>query len=154
MPEQLPRNTCEITVGCLMEIRVAASYRCVADVDHMIDMMNLCFDRLKPGDRVVIAADWRAVSVMSPDTAARAREMLAGCNPRVLRSSILVQPDSAMTGLQVLRLVREAENDHRRHFTSAAAQCEWLSDVLDVREMARVRRFLGEHSMLRTSLTP
>jgi hypothetical protein len=75
------RNTCEVVVGRLLEIRVAAGYRTVADVDEMIAMIRESVSKLPSATKVVIAADWRAVQVMPPDTAARAREMLAGANP-------------------------------------------------------------------------
>lgn len=136
-------NTCEFVVGRLMEIRVAAGYRTVQDVDRMIGMIIKASAALPPPGKFVIAADWRAVSVMDQDTANRAREMLALSNPRVIRSSILVQPEQAITNLQVVRLVKEAANEDRRHFTSPAEQAAWLSEVLTEEETARLRVFLG-----------
>jgi hypothetical protein len=138
-----PVNTCEMNVGRLLEIRVAASYRNVRDVDEMIGMIGAQFQRLPSDGKVVIAADWTSVSVMAPDTAARARQMLANTNSRVVRSSILVRPGHATANLQVLRLVREADNDHRRHFTSARMQFDWLAEVLHEDEKERLRVFLG-----------
>lgn len=137
------RNTCEINVGRLMEIRAAAGYRSVDDVDHMIAMMGALTRSLKPGVKYVIAADWRAVSVMSPETALRAREMLALSNPRVIRSSILTLPNQGTAKLQVVRLVREAESASRRHFADPREQCTWLAQVLAPEEQARARHFLG-----------
>jgi len=135
-------NTCEIHTGRLMEIRVAASYRSVQDVDDMIRMIGDHFAHPPPDGKVVIAADWRAVSLMSEATSERARQMLTGSNPRILRSSILVNPGDAIASLQVVRLVREAENDHRRHFTSPRAQFEWLAEVLTDQERDRLKVFL------------
>ena len=53
---------------------------------------------------------------------ARARDMLARSNPRVLRSSILVDPTHHTANLQVLRLLKEADNENRRHFTLPGEQ--------------------------------
>jgi hypothetical protein len=136
-------NTCELTVGRLLEIRVADGYKSVADVDHMIHMIQKSFAALKPEGKIVIAADWRAVQMMSPDTAARAREMLAGVNPRVIRSSILTLPENPLTNLQVVRLIREAENTARRHFSEPRALVTWLAEILTPAEVQRLRAFLA-----------
>jgi len=82
------------------------------------------------------------VAMMSPDTALRAREMLSRANPRVIRSAILTLPERSLANLQVLRLVREAESENRRHFTSPAEQWRWLSEVLTEPERARLAEFL------------
>jgi hypothetical protein len=137
------RNTCEFVKGRLLEIRVAAGYRSVADIDEMIGMIRENASKLKPEEKFAIAADWRAVHLMPPDVAARAREMLASANPRVTRSSILTLPESPTTNLQVIRLIREAENPSRRHFTSPKEQHAWLSAVLSREESARLATFLG-----------
>ena len=135
-------NTCEFVVGRLMEIRVAAGYHTVRDVEEMMAMMREQISRLPEEQKFVIAADWRNVTVMPPDTAARARDMLAHSNPRVIRSSILVRPGQATTSLQVVRLVKEADNDNRRHFEAAHRQISWLSEVLSEPEVQRLREFL------------
>ena len=137
-----PQNTCTFVVGRLMEIRVAAGYHTVRDVDQMITMMREQISRLPEREMIVIAADWRHVTVMPQATAARARDMLARSNPRVLRSSILTDPTHATANLQVLRLVKAAENDNRRHFTSPGEQIAWLAQVLTSRELQRLREFL------------
>jgi len=63
--------------------------------------------KIPPEAKYVIAVDGRAVQLMAPDTAVRAREMLAMTNPRIIRSSILTLPENPLTNLQVVRLVRE-----------------------------------------------
>jgi hypothetical protein len=126
-----------------MEIKVADGYRSVEDVDDMIAMMTDRVSKLPAEQRYVIAADWRNVTVMSPETAVRARAMLSKSNVRVERSSILTTSGQSTTNLQILRLVREADNEHRRHFISARAQHAWLSEVLTREESARLAEFLG-----------
>jgi len=142
-PALVVRNTCSFVVGRLLEIRVAAGYHAVQDVDEMMAMMRDQISRLPEQHKFVIAADWRRVGVMPQDTAERAREMLARSNPRVVKSSILIDPSHATTSLQVVRLVKEAENANRRHFTDAAQQIAWLSDVLTAQELQRLRVFLA-----------
>jgi hypothetical protein len=139
----MERNTCEFIEGRLLEIRVAAGYRTVADINEMIGMIGANVERLPPDAKFNIAADWRAVQLMPPDVAARAREMLMTVNPRVKRSTILTLPANPLTNLQVIRIVREAENPSRRHFTSAKEQHAWLSEVLTPEESRRLAKFLG-----------
>ena len=138
----MAKNTCEFAVGRLLEIEVAAGYQSVADVDDMIRMIGERLAAVPPNEKVVIAADWRAVQVMAPETGERARQMLAGVNSRVKRSAILTLADHSTTNLQVVRLVREAENRDRRHFTSLPAMHAWLSEVLSPDESARLKVFL------------
>jgi hypothetical protein len=138
----MARNTCEFVEGRLLEIRVAAGYRSVAEVNEMIRMIGENVGNLPPAEKFAIAADWRAVQLMAPDIAARAREMLAGVNPRVTRSAILTLPENPLTNLQVIRLIREAENPSRRHFTSSKELHAWLSEVLTKEESARLWKFL------------
>lgn len=136
-------NTCEFVEGRLLEIRVGRGYRSVDDVSEMIRMIGESVAKLPPGDRFSIAADWRAVHVMSPEASARAKQMLTNNNPRVTRSAILTLPDNAMTNLQVVRLVREAQNTSRRAFTDATEMASWLSEVPSAAEATRLRTFLA-----------
>jgi hypothetical protein len=140
--DRMISNTCEFVVGRLLEIRVARGYKSLEDVDEMIGMIGESVARLPGTEKYCIAADWRAVHLMPPDTAARAREMLAKVNPRVVRSAILTLPEEAVTNLQVVRLVREAQNASRRAFTDAKEMTNWLSDVLSAAELARLCTFL------------
>jgi hypothetical protein len=136
-------NTCEFRIGRLMEIRVAAGYRSAVDVDEMIQMMVERVSKLPADQKYVIAADWRNVTVMSPETATRVRTLLSKSNARVERSSILTTADHSTANLQVERLVREAENENRRHFVYARDQYKWLSEVLSPVESRRLSDFLG-----------
>jgi hypothetical protein len=142
----MARNTCQFVVGRLLEIRVAAGYHSPRDVDEMIDMIKARVGTLEPAAKYAIAADWRAVQVMSPETAERARLMLRSVNPRVTRSAILTLPANPTTNLQVVRLVHEAENANRKHFTSPKVMHQWLSEVLTGSEPERLGAFLGEPS--------
>jgi hypothetical protein len=136
-------NTCEIHVGRLMEIRVDDGYRSVRDVDRMIVMMQAHMSAMTPGQKYIIAADWRNVRMMAPETAARAREMLARSNPRVIRSAILSSPDRSLANLQVVRLIREAESTSRRNFINVDESYLWLAEVLTEAERVRLAEFLS-----------
>jgi hypothetical protein len=136
-------NSCAFVVGHLLEIRADSGYRSVRDVDDMLGLVHAQTAKLPPDTKVVIAADWRSVGVMAPETAVRAREMLTSVNARVSRSAILTLPENSTTNLQVVRLIREAESPNRRHFTAASQLCAWLSAALDAEEARRLRLFLN-----------
>jgi hypothetical protein len=137
------KNTCEVVVGRLLEIRLGPGYLAPGDVDDMIKMIGQSIStRIAADERVVIAADWRNQRIMNPQTAERTKAMLTGVNPRVLRSSILTLPENATTNMQVVRLVRESENPERRHFTDVAAMRAWLAEILRDDERARLAQFL------------
>ena len=135
-------NTCQLVVGRLLEIRVDAGYRSPAGVDAMIAMVKNLLAPLSPHERIVIAADWRRCAVLGAGTAERAVAMF-NSNPRILRSGILIMPDSPTALMQVMRLVSEAKLADRRVFTSPEAQMQWLGEVTTPKEQARLGAFLA-----------
>lgn len=139
----MARNTCELNVGRLLEIRVAAGYGTVNDVDQMIRMMQARVATLPPEVRHITVADWRRCKVMSAAPAARAIEMLRRANPRTERSTILYSEKSPTAVMQYLRLVQEAENDARRIFRDADELLAWVAEVLSPEELTRAKEFLG-----------
>jgi hypothetical protein len=72
--------------------------------------------------------------------------MLLRMNQRLVRSAILTLPENPTTNLQVVRLVREAENERRRLFTDPQDMQVWLAEVLSREALARLRAFLAERS--------
>jgi hypothetical protein len=94
--------------------------------------------------KYVIAGDWRAAQIMAPEMAERAAEMLARVNSSIARSGILTLPEHPTANLQIFRIVREAQNPSRRHFTSASEMHRWLSEELTPEESVRLRVFLGK----------
>ncbi len=138
-----PTNSCEFAVGGLLEIRVGCGYRSVSDVEAMITMIRTAINSRGTLEKFAIVADWRNVHIMPPDVAQRAREMLAGNNVRVTRSAILTLPEHPTTNLQVVRLVREAENQQRRHFAAVPDLQRWLGEVLSPPQRVRLSAFLA-----------
>src|SRR3982751_6272326 len=51
-------NTAEIKVGRLLEVRIAAGYRTVEDVDALFDTLDAHVAKLPPGVGPVTGADW------------------------------------------------------------------------------------------------
>jgi hypothetical protein len=136
-------NSCRVVVGRLMEIRVAAGYRTVDDVDAMIAMITAAFERLPVPTQVVIAADWRQCPIFAADVADRALKMLKDFNDRIERSAILHRLDAPSSVLQIMRLIRETGFEHRRVFTDAGAVKRFLGEKLDLAEQAQLDTFLS-----------
>jgi hypothetical protein len=136
-------NTCEFVVGRLLEIRFAPGPTHVVDIPGMIDLAVRSLSAHDVQTRFTVVADWRAVPIMSPETAARMRQFLSGINHRVTRSAILTQPANATTNMQIVRIVHESDNANRRHFGSPHMLHRWLSEILNDAESRRLKEFLG-----------
>lgn len=135
-------NTC-VLEGRLVLIRLVRGYVEVKDVDDMIGMLGSAMARKPAGRGAIIVADWRAQRLMSPAVAERVSFMLSRNNPSIDKSALLTPPTSALTAMQVVRLVREAENAQRKAFEDAADAIAWLSAALSDDELRRVTAFLG-----------
>jgi hypothetical protein len=129
-----------------MEIAVADGYKTVEDVDAMIEMIRARLARVRGGQRIVIAADWRPCTVFTPAVAERAVTMLTGVVPRVERSAILHRADHATSVLQVFRLVKESHFEARRVFTAPTEMEKWLGEMLGPEERGRLHAFLGQRA--------
>ena len=139
-----PRNTCQIREGRLLEIDVAAGFNEPSDIDDQIKLVVAALGAVGPDARVVIAADWRACHLFTPETADRAIKLFSDLNARIERSGILHREDQPTSILQVLRLIRETHFDRRRVFTQPDDVYTWLDPVLNPREQARLREFFDK----------
>jgi len=136
-------NSCTVRVGRLMEIRILA-FLSEADIDAQIARVKSAMAAVPPETRVVIAADWRRVPVMSERVAARAVSLLTTTSDRIERSGILALPDSATALMQFFRLVRESEHPSRKVATSIPELEDWLMPLLTPSEIKRLVEFLHE----------
>ena len=125
----------------MLEVDLAAGYRTLHDVDEMIAQSAAQFAKLDQR-RAVVAADWRACKLFTPEVAERALELLVGVSPHIERAAILHRADQATSILQVARLVRECQFADRQVFTQAGLMARWLSEVLEPPECERLRAFL------------
>jgi hypothetical protein len=137
-------NTAEIKVGRLLEVRIAAGYRTVEDVDQLFDALEVEVKKLLPGQRHVTVADWTHCPVMTPMAASRLGERMAATNSHTERSAVLAVPDLPIAVVQFLRLIREAALPDRRLFFSSTELIGWLGEVLTPAELARARQFFAE----------
>jgi precorrin isomerase len=137
-------NTCRVTVGRLMEIRILAGFATEADIDAQIERVKAAMTRVPVGERVVIAADWRQVPIMPAPVAARAHALLTTTSDRIERSGILAMPDSPTALMQFFRLVRESQHPSRTVVTSVDQLVSWLRPLLTAPELTRLNAFLLE----------
>jgi hypothetical protein len=138
-------NTYRIVVGRLLEVRILGSIRTLADVDAWFDGVRGALAQLPPGQRQVVAADWRACPLMSEEAAERALFRLKQTNANMDRSAALASPASPVAILQFLRLCRSSDaSGNRRLFTDTQEMSQWLGEVLTHAEQRRLHSFLAE----------
>jgi len=142
-------NTAEIHVGRLLEIRVASGYRSVADVDALFAAIAAAIQG-QTYKQFVLVADWRGCMLMSSDAAQRALERMTGNNHFIERSAVLSSPRSPTAVLQFLRVVRQSNHAKRRLFQDTASLVQWLAEVLNPAELARLGSFLAPARALRS----
>jgi hypothetical protein len=94
--------------------------------------------------KVVVCADYRNVAFMRADLTARYVQFLSAVSPKVERSAILIRDDHAIFGLQIARMVREANFPSRRVFKIAEELKSWLGEILTPIERVRLSDFLAE----------
>lgn len=131
--------TMDTSVGRLCELRVGTS------LEH--EEMNGFRARLAGlitsiPTKVVFCSDLRATRFVQPNVMDQLIALMRVDNPRLERNALLVS--TASFGLQMERLVMETFNPGRRVFYDRT-QCEqWLGEVLDPAERARLKAFLDE----------
>jgi hypothetical protein len=76
-------------------------------------------------------------------------KLLSGAAAHVERSAMLIG-ESAVFGLQVERLIREANNPNRRAFRNGPELVAWLGEVLTPAEKKELERFVHEARLVRS----
>jgi hypothetical protein len=126
-------------VGRLVEVRLSA-VRTVLDVASLEEERRQVFSRMD--GKCIFCADWRQMSLLSPDVADALVELFRRGNQHIERSGVLLPSDAALLQLQVARVVREAANETRRTFLLAREMRAWLGEVLDEAERRRMDEFI------------
>lgn len=93
---------------------------------------------------VMICADYRPITIFSPEVADVLLSLMAAHNSRVERSAILAMPEHATHSLQTARLAKSSGHQMRRRFTSDVEMLSWLGEALTPAELQRARAFLDE----------
>lgn len=85
--------------------------------------------------------------VFPPAVAEGLAKLLSGAASHVERSAFLIG-ESAVFGLQVERVIRDANNPNRRAFRHGPELVAWLSEVLTFAERRELERFVREATAL------
>jgi hypothetical protein len=126
-----------------MEIRIAAGFGTEADIDAQIERVKRAIGKLPPTVNVVIAADWRKLTIMPKPVAERAIKLLTTTSDRIERSGILASDNSPTALMQFFRIVQQSHHPSRKVVTSESELEEWLEPVLTAPERARCSLFLA-----------
>jgi hypothetical protein len=126
-----------------MEIRVGSGFGSEADVDAQIERVKRAMSKLPPSTKVVIAADWRKLTIMQKPVAERAIKLLTTTSDRIERSGILASSSSPTALMQFFRIVQESHHPSRKVVTSELELEEWLEPVLTAAERARCTAFIA-----------
>ncbi len=145
------KNTASLKVGRLVEVRVGAGYRTIADVDALFNAITAEVSKLDASRLVVVAVDWRQCPLMSADAADHALLRMIRSYPRTERSAALASRNSPLAVMQFMRLIKDSHNGSRRLFYDRDEMVSWLSEVLSPVEAARLRAFLLEQPRASTS---
>ena len=137
------RNTCELHVGRLVEIRIEAGYRDLADITDISAQLVQIAGMLASSRQLVLAIDWRKCFVMAEEAARQLLSSMRDTNERVERSGALLPVQSPVAMLQLHRMLRESQNPARRGFEDPEALIAYLSEVLTPEETLRLRAFVG-----------
>jgi hypothetical protein len=95
-------------------------------------------------DKPILVADHRRVVIYTQPVADKLVALFTTLNQTWFRVAILVAPTNATLAMQLQRIVRESSNPSRRVFFEAAGAIEFLSEVADKQEQARLVSFLGK----------
>jgi hypothetical protein len=127
-------------VGKLVEVQLASPLG-IDDVQRFIQGMMAVMQKIE--GKYVGAVDMLGAHVFPSAVADRLSQLLAGASARVERTALLIG-DSAVFGLQVERVIRDANNTNRRVFRAPREMMAWLAEVLTPPEKARLERFVEE----------
>jgi hypothetical protein len=129
--------TVERKVGRLVEVRLGGMIRMDEFEDGMVHFRSLVNANTT---RKVLCADLRGVRILLPEVAETLLDAMKRDNPVLERSAILVA-ESALFGMQMERLIREAKNPNRRTFREEMALVDWASEILTRDERRRATEF-------------
>lgn len=127
-------------VGRLVEVRFASPLT-LEEVRQFIGEHHAIIKKL--ARKYVGVVDLLQADVLPVPVAETLIQLLSGVAPQVERTAFLIR-DSALFALQVERVIRNSNHPDRRVFREPEALQEWLGEVLDVQEQARLAQFVED----------
>jgi len=126
--------------GRLIEVKLASPLS-VDEVQQFAQNFIALMGKI-PGKYIGVASLLEAY-VFPPAVAEGLSKLLSGAASHVERSAFLIG-ESAVFGLQVERVIREANNPNRRAFRDGHELVAWLSEVMTPHERQQLERFIRE----------
>lgn len=125
-------------VGRLVEVRVATPLT-LDETRQMVEELRAVIKRL--ARNYVGVVDLLQADVFPVPVAETLIQLLSGVAPQVERTGFLIG-GSALFALQIERVIRNSNHPDRRAFRDSEALKEWLGEVLDLAEQARLVQFV------------
>jgi hypothetical protein len=126
--------------GRLIEAKLASPLS-VEEVQQFVQKHIALMGKI-PG-KYIGAVNLLEAYVFPPAVAEGLSKLLSGATSHVERSAFLIG-ESAIFGLQVERVIREANNPNRRAFRRGDELVAWLGEVMTPHERAQLERFVRE----------
>ena len=130
----------QLCVGRLLEVRAFTPIN-LEEIPALVATMKAIFERAT--GLVVAILDARSYGIEPPSAADQFVSVIKRDNPRIERSAFVIEPEQALLGLQLDRMIREANNPKRRLFRDVNDAVGFLAPVLTDEERARLDAFLA-----------
>lgn len=127
-------------VGRLVEARFASPLD-LDEVKQFVAEHRAIINRL--ARKYVGVVDLLQANVFPVPVAEGLIQLLSGVAPQLERTAFLIR-DSAVFALQVERVIRNSNHPDRRVFRDPEALKEYLGEVLDASEQARLAQFVDD----------
>lgn len=127
-------------VGRLVEARFASPLT-LEEVKQFVAEHRAIINRL--ARKYVGVVDLLQADVFPVPVAEGLIQLLSGVAPQLERTAFLIR-DSALFALQVERVIRNSNHPDRRVFRDPEALKEYLGEVLDASEQARLAQFVDD----------
>jgi hypothetical protein len=130
----------EVRVGRFAELRFGHLFNISETPRLKTSLANIFRDQ--PG-KIVFCVDVRKIERFGVEEEKQMIAVMNTDNPRIERTAILIN-ENGRFGLQILRMLQEADNRARRICRSYDEVKAWLNPVLTAAESARLEEFLNE----------
>ena len=133
----------ENRTGRLIEVKLASPLN-LTDVHQFVEKHVAIMQHI-PG-RYVGVVNLLEAYVFPPEVANALSHLLSDAASHVERTALLIG-ESAVFGLQVERVIRDANNPNRRAFRNGRELIAWLGEVLTVAEKRELERFVSDSAV-------
>ncbi len=130
----------EHKAGRLVEVKLASPLT-PAEVQQFVGELTAIITKI-PGGKYIGVVDLLDAHVFPVAVADGLIQLLSTASPRVERTAMLIG-ESATFALQVERVIRSANSDHRRAFRRAEELETWLGEIMTAEERVRLRQFVN-----------